>query len=159
VERSTLRDIATPSLKLRYGPQLQATFSTQPHVIQCGGTIETFPRTPNIHPRLISCPVLLVRRAGLFILSYFIHSRRHRGSGVEPEVIMPLTKSAASPASRGSPAPRENRHSGSGFHPFGGRVSKHFGDTVSSYTLQVFAISTRYFTSLQPTDVRLRIQC
>ncbi|WPH03788.1 Hypothetical protein R9X50_00667100 [Acrodontium crateriforme] len=42
---------------------------------------------------------------------------------------MPLHKRARS-ASRNSPR-SSNRNSGSGFHPFGGRVSKHFGDTLS----------------------------
>ncbi|KAF2209915.1 hypothetical protein CERZMDRAFT_113639 [Cercospora zeae-maydis SCOH1-5] len=37
---------------------------------------------------------------------------------------MPLTKHNASPQPSG-------RSSGSGFHPFGGRVSKHFGDSLS----------------------------
>ena len=42
---------------------------------------------------------------------------------------MPLTKRAPS-SSRNSPSPAGHRMSGSGFHPFGGRVSKHFGDSV-----------------------------
>lgn len=53
--------------------------------------------------------------------------------------IMPLTKhsspSSPSSRSRNSPQPsrsREGRHSSSGgFHPFGGKLSKHFGDSVS----------------------------
>ncbi|KAI7552158.1 cysteine proteinase [Hortaea werneckii] len=45
---------------------------------------------------------------------------------------MPLTKPAPSPShsSRASPS-SGHRHSGSGFHPFGGRVSRHFGDSLS----------------------------
>jgi len=43
---------------------------------------------------------------------------------------MPLTKSAPSSSNgRGSPGPSSN--SKKGFHPFGGRVSKHFGETLS----------------------------
>lgn len=45
---------------------------------------------------------------------------------------MPLTKSVPSPShgGRGSPAP-SGKSSSKGFHPFGGRVSKHFGETLS----------------------------
>jgi len=43
---------------------------------------------------------------------------------------MPLTKSGPSP-SHGRSSPAGKSSSRSGFHPFGGRVSKHFGETLS----------------------------
>jgi sentrin-specific protease 8 len=44
---------------------------------------------------------------------------------------MPLTKPSPRDSSRGSSQPPPSRSSGSsGFHPFGGRLSRHFGETV-----------------------------
>ena len=48
---------------------------------------------------------------------------------------MPLMKPSPSPSSRASSQSNSRSHHGStsssGFHPFGGRVSKHFSDNVS----------------------------
>jgi len=51
-----------------------------------------------------------------------------------PSPAMPLTKSAPSSA-RSSPSQAHSwRHSSSGFHPFGGRVSRRFGEQVRRVT-------------------------
>lgn len=96
------------------------------HIPSTHQTRYTAPPLPNIesaHAR--ACPLL-----------HSTHSRHsaYLPSLSPPTAHMPLTKpgpSSGRNSGRNSPA-HSGKGSHSGFHPFGGRVSKHFGDMVGT---------------------------